>query len=622
MPAVRKLLRYGAVVLLACLLSFSLARTNWVRSLENIYFDYWHVLAGVRYQPTHTAFISIDDETLAALKDDPMVFWAPHFARVMDVLAQAGVKAIGLDVLYQVSAESWLKKLQLPDSAASRNFDSPLRASLAQGDRILITQLVQAEGGKARLLLPPEDHLLLLPAGMNDLGIGNLFPDDDKRVRHFYPSVAADPAFPGIGFATQLALRAAGKDPTQNQWEIGGRTLHREPELLPISYAGPAGTVPSLSMNALLQDGALNRPEVKALKGKVAIIAVGNSGSADFHFTPYSRGSGSEQMAGGEIHANIVESILSGRYPTPLSDRVEIAYLVALLLIVVPLLMNLHAGWGIAIVGAAAAVVALPAYVLLRDDWVLPVAEPQLAFVFAYLMTLGLRLTGEERERSRIRQMFGRYVSDEVVDKLLADEHRPDLGGDALTVTVLFSDIRGFTTLSEKLSAHEVVELLNAYFTRVCEPILAQGGTVDKYIGDAVMAVFGSPVQYPDHARRAILAAVGMAREAEGFKQWMRERFPDQGLAEFGVGIGIHTGEAVIGDIGTPKRKEFTAIGDTVNTASRLESATKDLKVVIAVSAATLAAAGEGVQTGKSERISVKGRGEPIVVHEVLGISG
>jgi len=620
MPALRKFLRYGAVVVLACLLAFSLARTNWVRAIENIYYDYWHMLSGVRYQPRHTAFISIDDETLAALKDDPLVFWAPHFARVMDTLAQAGVKVVGLDVLYQVSAESWLRKLELPDSATSRNFDSPLRAALAKGDKILITQLVEAKGGKAQLLLPPEDHLLLLPAGMHDLGIGNLHPDDDKRVRHFYPSVTPEPAFPGIGFAMQLALRAAGKDPAQNQWEIAGNVLRREPESLPIGYTGPPGTIPTVSMNVLLQADALERPEVKALKGKVAIIAAGNAGSSDLHFTPYSRGLRSEQMAGGEIHANIVESILAGRYPRKAPVALEAAYIAILLAIVTRLFMKLRPSWSAGVAAGVALIVPLPAFAAFQSDWILPVAAPQLGIAMAFLMTLGLRLTGEERERSRIRQMFGRYVSDEVVDKLLAEDRRPDLGGDVLTVTVLFSDIRGFTTLSEKLSAHEVVEMLNAYFTRACGPILAQGGTVDKYIGDAVMAVFGSPVQYPDHARRAILAAVGMAKEAEGFKQWMRERFPDHDLAEFGIGVGLHTGEAVIGDIGTPKRKEFTAIGDTVNTASRLESATKDLRVVIAASEATVRAAGEGVRTGKSERITVKGRAEPILVYEVLGV--
>ena len=220
-----------------------------------------------------------------------------------------------------------------------------------------------------------------------------------------------------------------------------------------------------------------------------------------------------------------------------------------------------------------------------------------------------------------IRHLSAHPVSDEVVDKLLAEGRRPDLGGEALSVTVLFSDIRGFTTLSEKLSAHEVVEMLNACFTRVCEPILEQGGTVDKFIGDAVMAVFGSPVRHPDHARRALRAALGMARAAEEFRGWMRQRYAGRGLPEFGLGVGLYTGVAVIGDIGTPRRKDFTAIGDTVNAASRLESATKELGCVIAASEATVAAAGPGVVTGKSEVIRVKGRAEPIRVCEILDLT-
>jgi len=187
-------------------------------------------------------------------------------------------------------------------------------------------------------------------------------------------------------------------------------------------------------------------------------------------------------------------------------------------------------------------------------------------------------------------------------------------------VTVLFCDIRNFTTIAEKLSAHEVVEMLNAYFGRVCEPILAQGGTVDKYIGDAVMAVFGSPVAHPDHARRALRAALGMAAEAAAFGDWMQVRFADRGLPGFGVGVGLHSGEAVIGDIGTPKRREFTAIGDTVNAASRLEGVTKQLGCVIAASEATVHAAGAGVRTGKMETVPVKGRAAAIRVFEVLSI--
>jgi adenylate cyclase len=162
--------------------------------------------------------------------------------------------------------------------------------------------------------------------------------------------------------------------------------------------------------------------------------------------------------------------------------------------------------------------------------------------------------------------------------------------------------------------------MLNAYFTLVCEPILAQGGTVDKFVGDAVMAIFGSPVQHPDHARRALRAALGMAQAAGEFRQWMVARFPGKGLPEFGIGIGLNTGEAVIGDIGTPRRKEFTAIGDTVNAASRLESATKDLQCVILAGESTLRAAGPGVKTGKADDIKVKGKAAPLRVVEVLGI--
>jgi adenylate cyclase len=205
---------------------------------------------------------------------------------------------------------------------------------------------------------------------------------------------------------------------------------------------------------------------------------------------------------------------------------------------------------------------------------------------------------------------------------LLAEDRKLDLAGEMKEVTVLFSDIRGFTTLSEKLTAHEVVEMLNAYFTRVCEPILAEGGTLDKYIGDAVMAVFGSTVSYPDHARRGLKAALGMQKEADGFKEWMLKRFPDRGLGEFRIGVGLYTGQALVGNIGAPKRLEFATIGDTVNAASRLEGATKEMKVVIAAAETTVKAAGEGVRVGKIETLTVKGRSEPIRVYEILGVDG
>ena len=335
----------------------------------------------------------------------------------------------------------------------------------------------------------------------------------------------------------------------------------------------------------------------------------------DLHQTPYAG-----LMSGPEIHANIVETIMAGRSLKAVAAPWRLAYLAFILGLGVALFFRLSPGPGLAVLGLLALTAAAFSYFLFRGNWLLPAAVPQLGLLLGYLGVLGLRLTGEERERARLRQIFGRYVSGEVVEKLLVSGQQPNLGGEAFTVTVLFSDIRHFTTISESLSPQEVVEMLNTYFSRACEPILAQGGMVDKFIGDAVMAVFGAPAPQPDHARRALAAALAMREKARDFRDWMEQRFPDRGLNDFDIGVGLHTGEAVVGNIGSPARFEFTAIGDTVNTASRLEGLTKELGWSIVASERTVMAAGPGVVTGGKQEIPVKGRREPVVVLEVKGL--
>jgi adenylate cyclase len=618
----RSFWRFVFVVALAFGCSEALTRLGWMDALENVYYDYWHQLAGKRRDAVHAAVVAVDEQTLDEYKDDPLAFWQPHFARAMQTLSAAGAKVIGLDYLYQVSAEDWLKKLNLPGNESSRSYDSPFREQLAAGNKILITQLVELANGEGRLLLPPQDHLYLLPQGINDLGIANLNPDDDNSVRRFLPVFDPDPGKPAVGFAMQLALRAAGLDPVLGEWDVAGVKLPREARSRLIGYVGPPGSVPTVSMKKLLQADALADPEVQQLKGRVVIIAASDRGTQDRHPSPYSRAlfsKQSDQMIGGEIHANIVETILSGHYPRHLPLAAEWIYVLALVVIAALFYLRLHPAGGLAVALVLGLLCLAPAWFMFLDDWLLPVGRMQVALAMGFLATLGLRLTGEERERARLKKMFGRYVSDDVV-KVLTEGERPDLAGESVHVTVLFSDIRNFTTISEKLNAHEVVEMLNAYFSRATEPVLIEGGMVNKFIGDAVMAIFGSPVRHPDHARRALRAALQMAKEAEDFKQWMRSRFPDRGLPEFGVGIGVHTGDAVIGDIGSVKRTEFTAIGDTVNAASRLEGATKEVRCVLIASRATVDAAGAGVITGKRVEIMVKGKAEPIEVFEILGI--
>lgn len=617
----RKVWQFLAVTVLAIVVALGSERLGWLQDYENVFYDYWHQIAGKRRDAQYAAVIAVDDDTLLQYKDDPLAFWQPIFAVAMQNLTDAGVKSIGLDFIYAVSAEAWLRKLNLPDSEVSRNYDAPFRGQLAKGNKILIAQLVETSQGDMEVMGPPQEHLLMMPNGAFDTGIANHFPDNDKLVRTFYPVVIPDKEFPGVGLAMQLTLRATGGDSRADGWTFAGETFSRQRERRRIGFVGPPGSMLTVSMSKLLKADALNDPEVKKLKGRAVIIAPNNIGTSDRHFSPYSRvlpTFNNEPMTGGEIHANAIETIMSGVYPRPLSLWIAWPALVLVLVFVVTLYLRMHPAAGFGVGLAFSLAVLIPAFALFQKDLLLSVAPFHVALATAYLATLALRLTGEERQRAHLKSMFGQYVSDVVVDKLIAEGQRPNLSGEKLDVTVLFSDIRNFTTISEKLDAEEVVEMLNAYFGLTCEPILEQGGMVNKFIGDAVMAVFGSPVHYDDHARRALLAAQGMAREAEGFKTWMKQRFPDRGLPEFGIGIGVHSGPAVMGDIGSVKRREFTAIGDTVNAASRLEGVTKDLGCVIAASAAAITAAGGGIRTGRQQVVHVKGKAEPIEVFEVL----
>jgi adenylate cyclase len=587
-------------------------RADWLQGPEDWYYDLWYQLAGPRYEPRHVVIVAIDDQTRLEHQDEPLVFWSPHFARVISVLRQAGVSVIGLDFLFSVSAESWLKRLNLLQSNQSRTYDAAFREQLASGQVVLVGDLAVDAQGQEKILLPLPDYWGSLPGKLDDVGLAKFYNDPDGVVRRFVPALPAGDGEVWGTFAKLLAARAAPGSPADER-----------PELTRIGFAGPPGTIPRVSFRRLLSPEAESDPQLKSLKNKVVIIAYETSEAQDIRQTPYARGFFTMpglMMSGAELHGHIVETLLTGRFPRPVAPSWRLVYLFAVLSVGTALFFRLSPRLGMAALGALAFLVAGFGYLMFRRDWLVAVVSPQLGLLGCYLGVLGLRLVGEERERARLRQLFGRYVAEEVVEKLLATGRQPDLGGEAARVTVLFADIRNFTTMSESLSPHEVVEMLNTYFSRVCEPILAHGGTVDKFIGDAVMAVFGSPAPHVDHARRALGAALGMAEKAWDFRAWMAERFPNRGLKEFAIGIGLHTGEAVVGNIGSPKRFEFTAIGDTVNTASRLEGLTKELGWTVVASSETIRAAGPGVVTGGQRELQVKGRQEAVAVLEVKGL--
>jgi adenylate cyclase len=625
-------LRFQALVVIVSILVADTAhRSGALTPIEHLYSDLWHRASGVRFTPRHVALVVVDDQSLAEHGDVPMVFWTPLFARAAATLREAGATIIGVDFLFGFTPEDWIARLELSGIDKLRDYDLGFRQELNRGRIALVGSIVRGHLGQPDgLLLAHSDYLLSLPEGdfLNSIGFANLAPDGDGGVRRFEVApplnLPADLAAgaPRYTLAPLLAARSAGVDTHAAVWRIAGREVPVESRSI-ITYAGPPGTVPRVSLSKVLAAGALGDPAVQALSGKVVIIGGDFQGMNDVHTTPYSGrlfAGGGALMAGAEVQANIVETLLSGRQTT------EAAPWLRFLLLSAPILWSLLAyrrksPWnGLAKLASALAASMLLGYLVFRARVLLPVASMQVGLLAAYVIAFGGRLTREEREKARVKTMFKGYVSDDVVDMLLSSDRRLDLEGESMHISVLFSDIRQFTTICEQLTPRETVEFLNAYLGRVVAAILEEGGRIDKFIGDAVMAEFGVPYPFEDHAHRALRAAVKIRAIAADFRKYLSERFPDRGFPEFHVGVGVHTGYAVVGNVGSEVRMEYTAVGDTVNVAARLEGETKYLGCIIAASAETVREAGGRVETGVHETVRVKGRHQPVEVYEILDI--
>ena len=246
---------------------------------------------------------------------------------------------------------------------------------------------------------------------------------------------------------------------------------------------------------------------------------------------------------------------------------------------------------------------------------ILPVGSFFLLTLLTFIVGVLYRYVTEERQKLKLKGAFATYVPPDIVDKVLEDTNVLQLGGEKKVLTVLFSDIRGFTTFSEKMDPQELVAFLNDYLSRMSDIIFEYKGTIDKFIGDAIMAIYGAPVSQEDNANRACLTALGMV---EGIKAINAEN-KDENRKPLAVGIGINTGEMTVGNIGSKRRFDYTVIGDSVNLAARLEGLNKYFKTKILVAEDTYAAAGDGLFVFREVGpIAVKGKDKPVTVYELL----
>jgi len=255
-------------------------------------------------------------------------------------------------------------------------------------------------------------------------------------------------------------------------------------------------------------------------------------------------------------------------------------------------------------------------FLAFRNSWWIDPVAPGAALALAFALATAYSYATEGRQKLAIRRMFSHYMSEKVISHLMDHPELLNLGGERRRMTLFFSDLAGFTSISERLSAEEVVGLLNDYLSRMTDIILDEEGVVDKFEGDAIMAFWGAPLPQEDQALRACRAAL---RQQAALGE-LNSRFQEMGLPPLSMRIGLHSGEAVVGNLGSEKRFDYTAIGDTVNLASRLEGLNKFYGTHIMASETTAAACQDEVLFRELDRVAVKGKEKPVAVYQALGL--
>jgi adenylate cyclase len=587
-----------------------------------------------------------------------------NLATLIDALSAAGARTIGVDV--------FLDRL-FPGLNAIDHGDDLLRSAIQRaGNVVLVTPIEQTDSGP--VTSPPHPFFAAVAAGVGSAELPSSFEtfrDGTLVVRSgsgIAPSFALALYAHARGIDTDSLLADAmrkhrvslpglpddvGRIP--EQWSGGDAAAVGSIVPFRIRYVGPPSGVDANSPPGTFQASASGTvPDVapflpELFRDKIVLLGTGFHAEDRFR-TPFysyrplaaagdSTGRRPEPygwMYGVEVHANALENILDGEYVKPMGRGGKL-----LLLLLVAAMAGGVVFWQGAGAGAAAAVAAMAgtlvyawwawagvAYVpgghlftfAHRFVWV-PVGAPILSGVFAYVGSVAYTAVVEGREKRFIKGAFSKHVSPELVDEIAENPALLQLGGQKRALTLLFSDLAGFTTLSENMDPEDLLTLLNQYLDDMTEIVLAEGGFLDKYIGDAIMAFWNAPRDVPDHAYRGVRTAVVMQRHmAELNRQW-RAANPEHEDLE--VRIGVHTGEVVVGNVGGEQRFEYSAIGDSVNLAARLEPANKTYTTLNMVSQVTLDAAGANkFRVRELDYIAVKGKEEPVKVYELLEMAG
>ncbi|HUI96288.1 MAG TPA: adenylate/guanylate cyclase domain-containing protein [Xanthobacteraceae bacterium] len=604
----------------------------------------WRAL-GARHDPASspTVVIALDEESLRVppLAGSPVITWTREIGRVVTMVVDGGARVIGFDVVFPTSIEQ--SEIAFGDEtlgARMRGFDRDFLRALA----------VPAAAGKIVLGASQSDAQPIGPAAGQRVAVGgqrnirtlNVYTDQDDVVRRV-PLMVTAGGEPVPAMALELAARALGAAPSvaaDRSVTLAGYAIPAiAPGAMTLNFDGGTDDIPTYSFADLRACAQKGDTEFfrRNFAGKVVLLGsdlafqdrkltakrfatTPAAAAAERCALPAPRAptSAGTTTGGVYVQATAVNNLLRreavtelGRVPSALVAAAFAALVALAVLAVTPTVAAL------AFVGLAAAWTAA-ATVVFERALALPLFQPLFAGLVALVVTTGFRLIVADKDKRLLRRSFALYLAPAVIEKMLAANKLPELGGETRIVTILFADLAGFSSFSETMRPAEIVALMNRYLSVMSDTIEEHGGFVDKYVGDAIVAVFGAPVHAANHAADAVRAALRChARLAE-----LNAAAPAPLETPLAHRIGLNSGETLVGNIGSRRRFNYTAIGDAVNLASRLEGANKHFGTAILASEATMTLAGTAFRWRELDAIRVKGRKTPVRVYEPLGEAG
>lgn len=585
--------------------------------------------------------LAIDQESYETppFKDSPTITWTRELARVLNAVVDGGARVIGFDVIFKSSIE----QSEIPFG------DAPLGARLKGFDRDYLRALRQAaDAGKLVLGDIQNDHPerpfpgQLLAARPQNVRALNVHTDADDVIRRMPLTFSID-GKPVPLMALELAARAQGAkpEPAPDGMTLAGYKIPSAVQnTLSLNFRGRGRDVPAYSfadLRACVEKGDAEFFR-RAFGGKVVILGTvlnfedrkltSMRLAGSFDGTPGPRcalpapaqttRAARSDIAGVFVHATAVRNLMERDAVTELGFPWRAVLTIAFAGVIALAACLLAPTGAILAYFALIAVYAAGAVALFVQAIALPLTEPALAGLTAAVLMTGYRFVIADREERFLRKSFAFYLAPQVIDTMVASGKMPALGGEMRNVTVFFSDVAGFSSIAESMTPGELVTLMNDYLSAMTDIVEGHGGYVDKYIGDSIVAVFGAPADDPGHAGNAVHAALKCRDKLDELNR-THPAFSGRRLSHR---IGLNTGEAVVGNIGSHRRFNYTVMSDAVNVASRLEGANKYLGTSIMASEMTVAQTGGTFAWRELDAIRVKGRGEPVRIYEPLAERG